>query len=62
METIISVMDEVQRNMAKRYDVEFNRIIFYVDAGYGVGYNEGLKQGRELAKQEIIDMISTEKN
>jgi hypothetical protein len=28
-----------------------------VDAGYGVGYDEGLKQGRELARQDMIKLL-----
>lgn len=62
METIDNVMDEVQKDMATRYDAEFNKIRFYVDAGYGVGYNEGLKQGRELAKQDMIKMLQGDRS
>ena len=53
METINSVMDEVQRDMAERYDVEFNKIRYYVDTAYELG----LSHGKASAKAEIINLI-----
>ena len=52
------ILEEVQKGMATRYDAEYNEIKYFV----GEAYAQGIEDGRASAKQEIIDMISTEKN
>ena len=54
METINNVMDEVQKDMATRYDAEFNKIRYYVDTAYELG----LEDGALKAKAEIINLIN----
>ena len=54
METIDNVMEEVQKDMATRYDAEFNKIRYYVDTAYELG----LSHGRASAKTEIINLIN----
>ena len=58
MDELDKIMEEVQKDMAVRYDAEFNKIRFYVDTAY----SHGLSDGRTQAKQEIIDLISTGRN
>ena len=55
------IMEEVQKGMAERYDKEFNEIRYFVCEAYSQGVEAGLKQGKDLAKQEIINMINGEK-
>jgi flagellar biosynthesis/type III secretory pathway protein FliH len=51
------LLEEVQKGMAERYDKEFNEIRYFVDEAYSRGVEAGLKQGKDLAKQEIINLI-----
>ena len=53
METINNVMDEVQKDMATRYDAEFNKIKFYVDTAYELGLNDG----RRITKTEMLRFL-----
>ena len=56
MEAINNVMEEVQKDMATRYDAEFNKIRYYVDSAYELGLSDGKAQ----AKAEIINLIQGE--
>ena len=53
MDELDKIMEEVQKDMAVRYDAEFNKIRYYVDSAYSLG----LSQGRASAKTEIINLI-----
>lgn len=46
-------MDEVQKDMATRYDAEFNKIKFYVDTAYELGLNDG----RRITKTEMLRFL-----
>ena len=50
--------EELQKQMAERFDKEFSDMTIIMSSIY----SEALLEGRRIAKQEIIDMISTEKN
>ena len=52
------LLEEVQKGMATRYDTEYNEIKYFVCEAYSQGVEVGLKQGKDLAKQEIINMIN----
>jgi hypothetical protein len=52
------LLEEVQKGMATRYDTEYNEIKYFVCEAYSQGVEAGLKQGKDLAKQEIINMIN----
>lgn len=58
MNSMDSIKEELEKVMAKKYDEEFRDTWGMIARAYGVGIDEGKAQ----AKQEIIDMISTEKN
>ena len=58
MNSMDSIKEELEKVMAKKYDEEFKDTWGMIARAYGVGIDEG----RAQAKQEIIDMISTEKN
>jgi len=51
------LLEEVQKGMATRYDTEYNEIKYFVCEAYSQGVEAGLKQGKDLAKQEIINLI-----
>jgi hypothetical protein len=55
------LLEEVQKRMTTRYDAEYNEIKYFVCEAYSRGVEAGLKQGKDLAKQEIINMINGEK-
>jgi hypothetical protein len=55
------LLEEVQKGMTTRYDAEYNEIKYFVCEAYSRGVEAGLKQGKDLAKQEIINMINGEK-
>jgi len=52
------LLEEVQKGMTTRYDAEYNEIKYFVCEAYSQGVEAGLKQGKDLAKQEIINMIN----
>ena len=54
MATIDTLMADLQKDMAIRYDKEFNEIRFYIDSAY----EHGLADGKEQAKAEIINLIN----
>ena len=57
MATVNKIMDELQASMAIRFDKEFNEIRFFIDSAY----EQGLADGKEQAKAEIINLISGDK-
>ena len=58
MATIDSLMEDLQKDMAIRYDKEFNEIRFYIDSAY----EHGLADGKTQAKVEIINLIQGDQN
>ena len=58
MEALTNLNNEAQATLATRFDKEYATMVNFIEKAYV----QGVKEGRASAKQEIIDMISTEKN
>jgi hypothetical protein len=54
MVKIETLAEELQKVMAQRYDKEFNEMRFFIDSAY----ENGLADGKEQAKSEIINLIN----
>ena len=52
-EPIQKIMDEIQAQMAQKFDKEYNEIRFYIDSAY----EHGLADGQAIAKTNIINLI-----
>jgi hypothetical protein len=53
METIKKYKEELQKQMAERFDKEFSDMTIILSQIY----SEALLEGRRIAKQEMIDML-----
>jgi len=53
-----ALKEELQKQMAIRFDTEFNEVSALIEKAY----QQGLSEGKQQAKKAIIDMIQWEEN